>query len=268
MSNEKNRESWDRLSEFYQDTTIISLEDVHYGPYAPGEKALQVIKGVEGLDILELGCGGGQNAIVLAKWGAKNVTAIDQSEKQLEYAQKLSQSQNVNIDFIKGNVEDLSVFTDASFDLIVSSHALTYVEHLQRVFLESSRVLRNKGRIVICMLHPLMVVAWEALQEESIDKIRCYFDDERDRWDWHNREGVKIATFESSYYSFEKIINGLISAGFAIERIVEPPGYTLEEVKQLGDAIPYQNQPDIDYKFIEINQKIPFSFIVSAKKRS
>jgi ubiquinone/menaquinone biosynthesis C-methylase UbiE len=266
MSNEKNRESWDRLSEYYQNTISISLEDVHFGPYGLGEKALHVIGEVKGLDILEIGCGGGQNSIVLAKWGAKTVQGLDQSEKQLEYARKLAQSQNVKIIFVKGNMEDLSVFKDASFDLILSSHALSYVEHLQRVFMESARVLRDNGRIVICILHPIMITTWEAIEKGSLERIRCYFSEERDIWGWKDQEGKVIATFGSTYYRFEQIINGLILAGFTIECVVEPPGYTLKEVKKLGDTIPYQNTSVIDHKFIEINQKIPFSLIVSARK--
>lgn len=258
--------SWDLLSDYYQSTTFISLKDVHYGPYSPGEKTLKVIGDVSGLNVLELGCGGGQNAIVLAKWGAKTVKALDQSTKQLEYARKLASSQNVEIEFLQGSMEDLSILNDASVDLIVSSHALSYVEHLQNVLVESFRVLREAGRIVICILHPLMPVVWEAMEEGKFDKIRSYFSNERDSWSWEDKEGRKIASFGSTYYRFEQIINRLITAGFQIERIVEPPGYSIEEVQELGDTVPYQNADKIDTKFIAINQKIPFSLIVSAVK--
>ena len=127
MSNEHNRESWNRLSDYYQKTARISLEDVHYGPYSPGETELQVIGGVKGLEILELGCGGGQNSIVLAKWGAKTVKGLDQSEAQLDYAKRLAKSQNVEVDFIKGNMEDLSAFEDDTFDLIIYQRHLLYL---------------------------------------------------------------------------------------------------------------------------------------------
>jgi len=266
LSNEKNRKSWDLLSNYYQSSTFISLEDVHYGPYSPGEKSLKVIGDVTGLDLLELGCGGGQNAIVLKKWGAKTVKALDQSTKQLKYARKLASSHNVTIEFIQGSMEDLSMLYDTSVDLIISSHALTYVEHLQNVFAESYRVLREKGRIVICILHPLMPVVWEAMEEGRFEKVRSYFSNERDIWSWEDNEGKKIASFGSTYYRFEQIFNGLINAGFQVERIIEPPGYSLEEVQELGELVPYQNADKIDTKFISINQKIPFSLIVSAVK--
>lgn len=46
--------------------TRISLEDVHYGPLSAGESELKLLGNVRGKDILEIGCGGGQNAIVLS----------------------------------------------------------------------------------------------------------------------------------------------------------------------------------------------------------
>jgi ubiquinone/menaquinone biosynthesis C-methylase UbiE len=268
LSNEKNRKSWDLLSEYYQSSYLISLEDVHYGPYSLGEKSLKVIGDVEGMDVLELGCGGGQNAIVLAKWGAKSVKALDQSTNQLEYARKLADSQKVGVEFLEGSMEDLSMLNDTSVDLIISSHALSYVENLESVLTESYRVLRKPGRIVICILHPLMPVVWEAMEEDRLEKVRSYFSDERDIWSWEDNKGEKIASFGSTYYRFEQIINGLITAGFQIKRILEPPGYTIEEVTQLEEAVPYQNADKIDERFIAINQKIPFSLIILAIKNS
>ena len=267
MSNKKNEESWDRLSEYYQAHKRISVENVHYGPYGPGEQELRVIGNVTGLDVLELGCGGAQNAIVLAKWGAKSVTALDQSEKQLEYAKKLANSQGVKIRFLKGNIEDLSMLEDASFDLIVSSHAMSYVVDLPRVFSEVARVLRKNGRIVTCLGHPISHLLWVALEEGSMDKVNNYFDDKRKVWDWSDENGTKIATFEDTAYRFEEIINGLIFAGLNIERVLEPPGYSEAQIENLGEnQVPYRDVNFIDHQFITIHQKIPFSLIVSAIK--
>ena len=61
MSNEENRISWNRFSEYYQSIKYISLNDIHYGPYAPGEKELKVLGDLKGLKCLELGCVGWTN---------------------------------------------------------------------------------------------------------------------------------------------------------------------------------------------------------------
>ncbi|MFX0133177.1 MAG: class I SAM-dependent methyltransferase [Candidatus Hodarchaeota archaeon] len=267
MSNQRNRDSWNRLSPYYQATHAISLDDIHYSPYGPGEKELRIIGDVSGLDILELGCGSAQNAIVLAKWGAKSVTGLDQSEKQLEYAKTLAKSQGVTVKFVQENMENLSLFKDSSFDLIISSHAMNYVENLRQVFIESARVLRKNGRIVTCMGHPIMHLLWEALENKSLDKMGNYFSEERKVWDWHDDENKPIATFEETGYRFDEIINYLIQSGFKIEQVVEPSGYSVEKIKKMSlDTIPFRDVSKIDYKFVEIHQRIPFSLIVSAKK--
>lgn len=267
MSNERNRKSWNLLSDHYQKSTNISLDDVHYSPYGPGEKELQIIGNVKDLDIVELGCGGGQIAIVLAKWGAKSVTAIDQSDKQLEYARKLAKDQNVIINYLRADMENLATLDDESFDLVISSHAMNYVQDLNTVFDEVYRILRKNGRIVTCMSHPLASVFWEVLENNDLSYVNNYFNDERSKWDWDDNNNQKIATFESTSYRFEQIVNGLLQSNLLIERIVEPPPYAPQNIEKLGNKVPYQDSgKDKNTKFIRTHQLIPFSLIVVAKK--
>jgi ubiquinone/menaquinone biosynthesis C-methylase UbiE len=240
---------------------------MHYGPYSPGEKELKVIGDVSGLDALELGCGGGQISIVMKKWGAKSVMGVDQSDEQIVHAQQLAITEKVEVSFVRHDIEDLSFIKDESIDLIVSTHALNYVESIQSVFEESSRVLRVKGRLVICMGHPISHLIWNNLETKSIDNINSYFKIERETWEWEDQENEPIAEFETTAYRFEQIINGLITAGLTIECIVEPPAYTLEQIRRMDKKdIPYHDEERIDHQFVKINQIIPFSLIVSAKK--
>ena len=268
MSKKRNEKSWDKLSSYYQSAQIISVENYHYNPYGPGDNELGIIGDVQGLDILEVGCGGGQNAIVLAKRGAKSVTGIDQSENQLEFARQLAESQGVKAAFLKSDMEDMSIIADSSFDLIVSAHAMNYASDINRVFNECSRVLRSHKRIVTCMNHPIWIVLGEALEANDFTKIANYFNETRQKWDWGKHNGEKIATFESSEWQLNQIVNGLISAGFCIESLAEPRGYTLEEIETLpSDATPYRNSEYTPKGFIGANAVIPNSVIIKAIKK-
>ena len=80
MSTEKG---WNTISKAYQEKTRISLNDVHWGPISAGESSLRLLGNVKNKDILEIGCGGGQNAIVLKTWGARPV-GLDISQEQLD----------------------------------------------------------------------------------------------------------------------------------------------------------------------------------------
>ena len=64
------RRYWDGLSARYQRVMEISTDDFHYGPQIPGESRLHLLPPLKsGMRALELGCGGGQNSVWLAKQG-------------------------------------------------------------------------------------------------------------------------------------------------------------------------------------------------------
>ena len=64
------------MSPSYQADSRIALDDVHYAPFAPGERFYRLMGDVSGKRILELACGGAQNSVALSRWGA-DVVALD-----------------------------------------------------------------------------------------------------------------------------------------------------------------------------------------------
>ena len=90
------KSGWDEMSDRYLRGAVISTDDVHYGPLIPGEKEFRLLGDVRGKRLLELACGGAQNAIALAKWGAR-VTAVDLSSHQLAHARYLARSAGASI---------------------------------------------------------------------------------------------------------------------------------------------------------------------------
>ena len=71
--------------------------------------------------ILDLGCGTGGHAILLAKRGY-NVTGIDRSEQMLNLARKKSKSEGLEIDFIEKDIIDLDL--GKCFDAVISMFAV------------------------------------------------------------------------------------------------------------------------------------------------
>ena len=51
--------AWAQMSREYQSDSHISIEDVHYSPFGPGEKHLGLLGDVSGKKVIELGCVGG-----------------------------------------------------------------------------------------------------------------------------------------------------------------------------------------------------------------
>ena len=70
------------------------------------------------LDILCLASGGGQQGPILAAAGAK-VTVIDNSPRQLEQDCLVAMRESLDLTIIEGDMTDLSMFGDQTFDVIV-----------------------------------------------------------------------------------------------------------------------------------------------------
>ncbi len=115
-----------------------------------------------GSRVLDAGSGPGRFAISLAQLGAR-VTVLDISDTQLDFARKkLAEAKMLDsIDrFIRGDITDLSMFGDASFDTVVCfGGALSYVcERRQEAADELMRVTKPGGTILVSVMSNLACV--------------------------------------------------------------------------------------------------------------
>jgi arsenite methyltransferase len=133
------------------------LKDVHpevkerfYGCGSPIPPAL------DGLTVLDLGCGSGRDCYVLSKLTgpAGRVIGLDMTEEQLAVAHRhqdwhAQRFGFANTDFRQGYIEDLAGagIADASVDLVVSNCVLNLSPDKPRVFREIFRVLKPGGEL-------------------------------------------------------------------------------------------------------------------------
>jgi SAM-dependent methyltransferase len=102
---------------------------------------------VRGLDVLDLGCGHGMAAIVLARRGAC-VTACDLSLDYLREARARAHANGTAVRWAVGDGERLP-FADATFDRIWGNAILHHLD-MHRAGAEVKRVLRPGGVAVFC----------------------------------------------------------------------------------------------------------------------
>lgn len=91
--------------------------------------------------ILEVGCGWGELAGMLAEATGAEVVAIDLSPRMVELARERGVAAEL------ADVQDLP-FEDESFDVAVAAWMLYHVPNLERGVAELARVLRPGGRLV------------------------------------------------------------------------------------------------------------------------
>jgi SAM-dependent methyltransferase len=100
-----------------------------------------------GEDVLDVAVGDGNTAILAARAGAK-VAGVDLTPAQIELARTRCAAEELDVDLRVANAESLP-FTDASFDVVVSSMGLIFAPDHLAAAAEVARVLRPGGQVGI-----------------------------------------------------------------------------------------------------------------------
>jgi SAM-dependent methyltransferase len=176
-----------------------------------------------GASVLCLASGGGQQGPVLAAAGA-DVTALDNSPRQLSRDAEVADREGLAIRTVLGDMRDLSDFPDASFDLVFHPVSNLFCPELPPVWRECFRVLRPGGLLLAGFLNPdLYIFDMAAL----------------DRGEFVVRHPLPFSTLDLSdaerqlaygdgapieySHSLTEQIGGQLAAGFRLTHLVEAP---------------------------------------------
>lgn len=210
----RNREVWNRTSDWYQMThgPQLNARPLAWGAWAIPEAEVGALGDVSGKTVLEVGCGGGQWSAFLAEAGALPV-GLDLSEQQLEAARRLMANP---YPLVHGDGERLP-FRDTSFDVVLSDHgAISWADPYKTVP-EVARVLRSGGRFVFNASTPWFYVCHPGgVGPPSERLVQSYFGLHR------MDEGDGSATFVLGYGDWVRLLR---RCGLDIEDHVElrPP---------------------------------------------
>ncbi|MEK7145060.1 MAG: methyltransferase domain-containing protein [Patescibacteria group bacterium] len=220
---------WNNASSHYQYLFNIPVDDIYYGPFCPTEKELKIIDvgNIKNKKVLELGCGGGQCSIFLSKNGAI-CNGIDISEKQIQYAIKLAEKNNVKIDYYVGPGTNLDCFKNNDFDIVLSVFAMQYIRNLDKCFNEVSRILKKGGRLIFSFDHPFYsVISPKTMKIEGNynrsglnETIKTSDIIKANRW----RKG-DTQKFVFYFRKISDIYESLVKSGFVVEEIKELISY-------------------------------------------
>lgn len=146
-------------------------------------RALEVLleEPVNGLRVLDYGCGTGDWGILLATEGAE-VTLLDLSPAAVEIGLRRASANGVagRVRGVSRDASDLSCFADGEFDLVFASAAIHHTLKYPNAMAELSRVLKDGGRLVAAetygdnaVLNALRRLGWKlrAEPEEAGEQI-------------------------------------------------------------------------------------------------
>ena len=105
---------------------------------------------LEGLNILDIGCGGGLISEPMARLGA-NVTGIDASEKNINIAQVHSKKSGLQINYITASPENLN--NNEKFDIILNLEIVEHVDNVNLYIKSCSKLLKKNGLMFTATLN-------------------------------------------------------------------------------------------------------------------
>lgn len=101
---------------------------------------------IKGKNVLDVACGTGYGSYLMINAGAEKVTGLDIDSKTINYAKKLYKVPGLH--FQKGDAHKIP-FKDKTFDVLVSFETIEHLTNPELFLLESKRVLKENGILVI-----------------------------------------------------------------------------------------------------------------------
>lgn len=190
----------------------------------------------KGKRVLDLGCGFGWHCIYAVENGAIEVTGVDISEKMLAKAQKMTKSSVVK--YIQMPIEDID-FEKESFDVVISSLVLHYIESFDNICKKINNFLVSGGSFVFSVEHPVFTA------QGTED---WYYDENGKIMHWpvdnYYSEGLRESIFLGEkvvkyHKTLTTYLNTLLQNGFEIKEIIEaqPSQEMVETIQGMKDEL-------------------------------
>jgi SAM-dependent methyltransferase len=209
----RNRELWTQSNAEYADRNAEvnwALDEISWGIWGIDESELNVVGDVDGLDVVELGCGTAYVSAWLAKRGARPV-GVDVTPAQLETARRMMAETGLEFPLVEADAAETGL-PDASFDLAVSEYGASIWVDPYRWIPEAARLLRPGGRLVFLRNSTLVILCSPDDPPASETLQRPQFGMHRLEWP---EGGVEFHLAHGEW------IDVLRANGFEIERLVE-----------------------------------------------
>ena len=174
---------------------------------------------IKGQRVLALAGGGGWHPVLFAELGAET-TVLDISARQLKTVRELARARDVKVRLLQGDMRDLSVFADGSFDIVWHSHSIVFVPDAARVIAEIGRVLAPGGVYRASTMHPVTLRMYGTWTGTGWRFRQSYFEDGAIPFDdptWEFKD-VKVEAPTLEYgHRISDLINACADSGLMVD---------------------------------------------------
>ncbi len=216
IKKKRSVKEWDDGAESWVD--FVRNGKDFFRDYLNNPGMFQLIGDVKDLFVLDVACGEGYNARILARKGG-NVTGIDLSEELIKHAKLQEEKQRLGINYYVLDAAELSRFKAESFDLVTCFMALMDIENYDSSIREVARVMKNDGRFVFSITHPCFEYDD---QDRGIGRRANYFLVRTEKIQWKMERLLRPFATTSFHRTITDYSNTLYEHGFLIRRLYEP----------------------------------------------
>ena len=206
---------------FFEQYTALRDSGITANDFVEQPAIKSLITSLKGKTVLDLGCGAGSFAKYCIEKGATKVVAVDISKNMIEKA--LREHGHEKIKYLCSPIEEVDLHNQ-TFDIIVSSLAIHYIEDYPRLIDKIIKLLNSSGEFVFSTEHPIVT----ARKEEITNWVK---DAEGDKLFWavdhYQEEGKReghwyIEGVVKYHRTVSTLVNVLIEKGLVVEKILEP----------------------------------------------
>lgn len=179
-------------------TEIALSHEEDKGKWSEGQRIFvrKIIKDIKNTDlILDCACGDGV--------GLEELRSLGFTAKGVDLAEpKLDRAKNKNLDVVKSDIHDLSIFSDDQFDVIICSHTLEHAYDPGKVIDNFRRILKTDGLLFVVLpfpdlsdngdIHICKDILGTSDSQNGVGKIQNFF----------NQKGFEI--FEKCFDNFRE----------------------------------------------------------------
>lgn len=157
-----NREAWNDSARHHMDSSewqalLKGVEQADFSCLDDTLTALLAQTGVDGKEVLQLGCNNGRESLSLFALGARSVVGVDQSGAFLEQARELASRSPHAPQFIEADIHHLPAQLQERFDLaLITIGVLNWMPDIGEFFRHVARTLKPGGALVVYETHPFL----------------------------------------------------------------------------------------------------------------
>lgn len=231
-TNAINKEAWDSYQEAYFQFQLMARPD-YFEFFSGGgvdwqgeDHMVEMLGDVRGLKLLDTWCA--SDAVQAFSWhniGAI-VTACDIAPNAVAIASNNAAKMNLAVDFVVADMQKLKPIRDQEFDVVFATYPC-WVQDLQEACSNWYRVLKDGGRLLLNMSHPIM----DCVDQENGGLVvtkdynhpGATREEQFDGTGLSDRFGGWSVDLPSVCYAYRisDIVNAICDAGFVVKRVHE-----------------------------------------------